>query len=65
VLLRDGDAFRFEVADDGVGFDVEATPAGAGLARITDRLATLGGRISVESSPGGGTRVTGEIPLGR
>lgn len=65
VLARDGDDFRFEVADDGVGFDPEKTPAGAGLTRISDRVVSLGGRVTVDSSDGHGTRLVATIPLGR
>jgi signal transduction histidine kinase len=64
VLARDDDGIRFEVADDGPGFDTVATASGAGLARIADRVGALGGRVSVESSPGRGARLIGEIPVG-
>jgi signal transduction histidine kinase len=63
VLRRDADGVRFEVTDDGAGFDPAVTPQGAGLAQISDRVESLGGRLVVESSPGGGTRVTGLIPV--
>lgn len=50
------------VTDDGVG---GASPeAGSGLEGIGDRLAALGGRLTVESPPGGGTRVLAELPCG-
>jgi signal transduction histidine kinase len=52
----------FEVADDGDGFDPEATPSGSGLQNMADRMAALGGTLSVESSPGSGTRVRGQLP---
>lgn len=65
VLRRDENGVRFEVADDGAGFDPAATAPGAGLARFADRVAALGGRVSVESSPGGGTRLAATIPLER
>lgn len=52
------------VADDGKGFDpangehtTEAT-AGFGLFSIKERLEWLGGRMTIESQPGCGTRVT-------
>jgi signal transduction histidine kinase len=49
-----------EVADDGVG---GADPrAGSGLLGLADRLETLGGRLHVDSAPGGGTRVRAELP---
>jgi signal transduction histidine kinase len=49
-----------EVADDGVG-GASAT-AGSGLHGLADRVEARGGRLSIESPPGGGTRVVGEIP---
>jgi signal transduction histidine kinase len=59
-LLRDGDRLQVEVTDDGVGgADIEA---GSGLRGLEDRVAALGGRLSVESSPGAGTLVRAEIP---
>jgi len=54
---------RFEVQDDGRGFDPDTTPRGAGLQNMADRVETLGGTIRVESSPGGGTTVWGSIPV--
>jgi signal transduction histidine kinase len=57
-----GDSLRVEVADDGVG---GADPAGgSGLRGLADRVAALGGSLSVVSPMGGGTRVVAEIPLG-
>jgi signal transduction histidine kinase len=64
-LWEEPDGLRFEVADDGAGFDVAAHPAGAGLTNMSDRLGALGGRLSVSSRPGGGTQVGGSVPLGR
>jgi signal transduction histidine kinase len=49
------------VSDDGVG---GADPArGSGLRGLAARVEALDGRLSVESPPGRGTRVTAEIPL--
>ena len=56
---------RFEVADDGVGFDPRVEPRGAGLTNMSDRLGALGGRLSVFAAPGDGTRVAGMIPSAR
>ena len=50
-----------EVADDGVG---GADPVrGSGLRGLADRVASLSGKLDVESPPGSGTRVRAEIPL--
>ena len=53
----------FEVSDDGAGFDPRAAPRGAGLINMSDRLGALGGRLTISSEPGHGTRVSGTIPL--
>jgi signal transduction histidine kinase len=53
---------RLIVADDGVG---GADPdQGSGLRGLLDRVAALGGRLSIDSVPGGGTRLTAEMPCG-
>jgi signal transduction histidine kinase len=54
---------RFTVSDDGAGFDAAHTPLGSGLRNMSDRLAALGGRLDVRSTPGGGTTVAGHLPL--
>jgi signal transduction histidine kinase len=64
-VREERDGLTFEVADDGAGFDPAAQPNGAGLTNMGDRLGALGGRLSVASTPGKGTRVAGTIPLGR
>jgi signal transduction histidine kinase len=50
------------VRDDGVGGAVPSS--GSGLAGITDRVAALGGSVSVASPSGRGTEVTAELPCG-
>jgi signal transduction histidine kinase len=63
VSLSDGDGrLRFEVTDDGVGFDTASLSYGTGLQGIADRLAALDGSIEVRSAPGAGTTVTGVLP---
>jgi signal transduction histidine kinase len=54
---------RFEVADDGVGFD-PASPSdhGVGLQGMADRLGAVGGALTVASCPGRGTRISGSVP---
>ncbi len=59
---RDG-CLRFEVSDDGVGFDPNLTHHGSGLRGMADRLDTVGGALEVSSEPGAGTRVAGWVPL--
>jgi signal transduction histidine kinase len=64
VTLSDGDGrLRFEVSDDGVGFDPAGSSHGTGLQGIADRLAALDGKIEISSAPGSGTTVAGAIPV--
>jgi signal transduction histidine kinase len=49
-----------EVADDGAGGAQQS--GGSGLRGLTDRVEARGGRLVVESVPGSGTRVRGELP---
>jgi signal transduction histidine kinase len=54
---------RFEVEDDGRGFDPAATGYGTGVQGMVDRLAALGGELEVLSEPGRGTTVVGRLPV--
>jgi signal transduction histidine kinase len=56
----DGGTLRLEVRDDGVG---GARPDGPGLVGLADRLATLDGRLRVESPADHGTLVAADIPV--
>jgi signal transduction histidine kinase len=58
-IEHDGPRMRFTVADTGVGFDPNGTLDGVGLQNMRDRMAAIGGRLSVVSAPGAGTVVTG------
>lgn len=64
VTLRSTEeGLAFEIADDGAGFDTTAGDGGAGLSGMRDRVAAMGGRLAVHSSPDDGTRVVGHVPL--
>src|SRR6266545_590489 len=60
-VSRRGRGLVVAVRDDGVG---GARPdAGSGLRGLADRVEALGGRLSVESRPGEGTRLLAELPV--
>ena len=63
-LWEESGALRFEVADDGAGFDPTSKGQGAGFINMSDRLGAIGGTLQVDSTPGVGTRVRGTVPLG-
>lgn len=60
-ITEDGAWLRVIVADDGRG-GIDAG-AGSGLLGLHDRVSTLGGRLEVKSSDGGGAIVEATIPL--
>jgi signal transduction histidine kinase len=62
-IWEEAGGLRFEVRDDGAGFDAVHDGAGAGVTNMSDRLGAVGGSLCVESEPGGGTRVVGAAPL--
>jgi two-component system, NarL family, sensor histidine kinase DevS len=52
------------VEDDGQGFDPDEVPSGGfGLIGMRERLALLGGRLRIESSPGAGATIAADVPL--
>jgi signal transduction histidine kinase len=62
-LARPSGRIEFEISDDGTGFESSAPIAGFGLVSMHDRIAAVGGELSVDSSPGRGTTVLGRIPV--
>ena len=59
---------RLGIEDDGKGFDVAEAMRlkdgmrGLGLLGMRERAVLLGGRLSIDSRPGHGTRVDVEVP---
>lgn len=62
VLVRRPYGVELEITDDGAGFVVDES-TGFGLDGMRKRLAELGGRLTVTSSVGDGTRVLAVIPM--
>jgi signal transduction histidine kinase len=64
-MHSEDDHLELTVEDDGVGFDAENEPPAGhlGLANLRQRAAALGGIMTIESSPGQGTRLSIRIPL--
>ena len=61
-LAAAGDVLCFTIADDGPGFDVDASGGGTGLVGMRDRLGAVGGSLSIVSDDRG-TRIRGELPM--
>jgi PAS domain S-box-containing protein len=55
------------IEDRGVGFDLASLPAGSssGLEGMRERARLLGGSVTIDTSPGYGTRLLLEVPLER
>jgi signal transduction histidine kinase len=51
------------IADNGRGTDMKAPRTGLGLVGMRERVAALGGSISLASEPGGGFRVMSSLPM--
>lgn len=62
-LWEEGGVLRFQIRDSGVGFS-RATPGGRGLVNMRDRLAAVGGSLTVRSGAGVGTIVEGCVSGG-
>jgi signal transduction histidine kinase len=61
VAARQDDALMIEVRDDGVGGADHSR--GTGILGLTDRVAVVGGTMSVTSPVGGGTLIAVRLPL--
>jgi signal transduction histidine kinase len=68
-LLYSDDEFVMQIADDGVGFDIQAkknstlSTAGVGLKSIFNRAKLIGAVLDMQSEVGKGTTVTIRLPL--
>jgi signal transduction histidine kinase len=62
-LTQNDHRVGFDVADDGAGFDRASAQPGRGLTNVADRVAAVGGTLSIYTRPGEGTRITAAIPV--
>jgi signal transduction histidine kinase len=53
----------FEVEDDGNGFHLAELRKGSGTQNMQDRIDSLGGMLTITSSPGQGCDVVGSLPV--
>jgi signal transduction histidine kinase len=61
-LTVDATRATMQVIDDGRGFDPAAASGGFGLTGLRDRIALVGGSVSVDGTPGA-TTLTARLPL--
>ena len=62
--LHNGD-LHLVIQDNGIGmFDIQANHAGFGLLGMRERVASLGGQLALESTPGKGLSVSVHLPAG-
>lgn len=62
-LSEENGDLRFEVLDDGIGFDSSQVSEGAGLNGISDRMDIVGGSWEIASSSESGTTIKGTVPV--
>jgi signal transduction histidine kinase len=69
LLLTCSSGIELRIIDDGCGFDPKRTrscepvPRGFGLLGMRERVADLGGRLTIWSAPGLGTVIEAQLPL--
>jgi two-component system sensor histidine kinase UhpB len=61
-LAADADGVTLSIADDGKGMPTDLPEGTAGLGGMRERALLVGGRLSIEPNPGGGTRIKLHIP---
>jgi PAS domain S-box-containing protein len=64
-LVSDGETLNFSVTDNGIGMAPGAAekPTSFGLLGMRERVEALGGELCIESKPGEGAQIMGNLPL--
>jgi signal transduction histidine kinase len=63
-LTHEHAAVTLTIADNGRGFDPASPPQGGiGLHSMRERLAALGGTLTIDSTPGRGTCIAARVPV--
>ena len=60
-LTNEADVVVLSVSDTGPGFDPATMTSSNGMINMSDRMASVGGRLVVDSLPGSGTTVTATV----
>jgi signal transduction histidine kinase len=60
--LSCGDQVHLRVKDNGIGFSKEGSTPGFGITGMEERVASLGGTITIDSAAGAGTDISITIP---
>jgi signal transduction histidine kinase len=61
-LARRGSNLELSISDDGAGFDPAEAHGGFGLIGMHERVTLAGGRLEIDSVPGGGTTLKATLP---
>jgi signal transduction histidine kinase len=66
-LIEDGPVCRATLTDNGSGFELASTEGGShyGLRIIKERIEMVGGKLTIVTAPGQGTRISIEVPSGK
>jgi two-component system sensor histidine kinase UhpB len=64
-LACDRELLRLQIQDAGQGFDPAAISEGLGLVSMRERLRMVGGKLTINSSPGHGTVIEAVVDLGK
>jgi signal transduction histidine kinase len=62
-VAEEGDTITLCVRDDGEGFDPGHADSGFGLVGMRERVALVGGRLTIDSAPGQGTTIRAQLPV--